>query len=124
MGGDTVHLFVDGSSERMALAYQRMPDRVRNCTVWCRTAEEALGVLKDYRVRLDSVSMAHDLNEFVHEDTRREDSGMQVVRWLEHKADEWQHCTFFVHGHGTGDVKMVKRLKQAGFTAELKRFGE
>lgn len=125
MGGeDKVHLFVDGSSERMALAYQRMPPAIRNSTVWCRTAEEAIQVLKDYRARLDAVSLVHDLNEFIQGDTRREDSGMEIVRMLEKSNEDWTGCTFIVHGHGVGDSKMVNRLQNAGFTATHKRFGQ
>lgn len=124
MEEDKVYLFVDGSPERMALAYQRMSSELQSHTVWCKTVEEAIEVLQNYRERLYFVSAAHDLNEFVKEDTRREDGGMEIVRWLTKSKEDWSHCEFVAHGHGSGDSKMVKRLKDTGFSASWRRFGE
>jgi hypothetical protein len=124
MGEDRVYLFVDGSPERMALAYQRMSNELQNNTVWCKTVKEAIGVLGGYRERLYLVSMCHDLNEFVKGDTRREDGGMEIARWLIKSKEDWSHCDFVAHGHGSGDSKMVKRLYEAGFAVSWRRFGE
>jgi hypothetical protein len=71
------------------------------------------------------ISLSHDLNEFVNGDTRREDGGMEIVRWLTKRSGRtWDHCKFIVHGHSASDAKMVKRLQKIGLTAEWRKFGE
>ena len=120
-----LNLFVDGSHERMAVAYHRMPSDIQNSTVWARTAEEAISALKDYCKEFQVVSFVHDLNENVRGDTRRDDSGMAIVRWLEKQnSDDWKHCKFIAHGWDASDSKMVYRLDRAGFNAKWFRFGE
>lgn len=124
MGEDLLILFLDGSNERMALAYQRMPEAVRNDVIWARTAEEGISVLKDYKDRLQVVYFDHDLNEDIHGDSRREDSGMEIVRWLEKQNSSTWNCKFIAHGwNETPNKKMVERLLVAGYAAEYRRFG-
>jgi len=125
MGSDGVLLFLDDDPNRAAVHYQRLSDEDRARTFWVRTVPEAIDVLIDYRVRLEQVSLEHDLNstEYVH--SGREDCGMEVVRWLEKRdATTYAHVQFIVHTWNEhAGPKMVNRLQKAGYKAELSRFG-
>lgn len=124
MGRDAI-LFMDDSPERAALAYQRMTPEDQNQTIWCKSASECISVLKDYADRLKKVYLDHDLggDEVTH--PGNENSGMEVVRYLEH-ADRKQFdgCLFIIHTHnGYAGPRMTERLISSGYEAKYEPFG-
>lgn len=123
--GEELILFIDGSQERAAVSYNRMSQYKRDRTIWARNVEEALPIFSDYRSRLKVVFLSNDLNEFIHGDMRREDSGAEIVRYLEKQpAIEFSGCVFVVQDHDkkVGE-KLTERLKKAGYSAIHKPFG-
>ena len=124
-------LFLDDSPERAVLAYERMPVKSREETIWCRTAEEAIVTLWDYRDRLDAVHLDHDLGGQEYVNTSREDCGMEVVRYLEKmsrdKPEEFKKlkaARFVIHSWNdhAGPI-MVERLLKIGLNVEYRPFG-
>lgn len=116
MGRDVI-LFLDDDPARAALAYKRLPAKVRDNVFWTQTVEETIDILKNYAERLFSVHLDHDLggDHYVH--SAREDCGMEVVRWLE-KQDpkKFEGCTFVLHSWNIpASIKMTERLKKAGY---------
>lgn len=122
---DTI-LFMDDLPERAALAYQRMTKEDREHTIWCKSASECVSVLKDYAEILKRVYLDHDLggDEVTH--PGNDNSGMAVVRYLEH-ADRklFDGCMFIVHTHNEyAGLKMNERLRAAGYKSHYAPFGE
>ncbi len=117
-------LFLDDAPERAALAYQRWPEEKRSNTIWCSTAEEAIGVLRDYVAVLTDAHLDHDLGT-QDQDPRSETSGMEVVRFLEKQdASNYRKCKFIIHSWNIHCAHiMYERLTKAGYTAELRPFG-
>lgn len=124
-------LFLDDSAQRAVLAYERMPEADRENTIWCRTAEEAIITLWDYRDRLDAVHLDHDLGGQEYVNTKREDCGMEVVRSLEKmshdKPEEFEKlkvARFVVHSwNGHAAPIMVERLTKLGLDVVCVPFG-
>lgn len=125
MGRDVI-LWMDDSYERTALAYQRMPEYERNSVIWCKTAFEAITVLKDYAERLSKVYLDYNLSgsEETSIHPGNQESGMEVVRFLEDSdPDTFKGCLFIVHTWDTfNGKKMVERLIYAGYKAEYRPF--
>jgi len=126
MGRD-VTLFLDDSHERAAVAYQRMSKDEANSTMWCRTAAEAISVLKDYSERLSKVYLDHDLGNDGEElpmHSGNDKSGMEVVRHLEDTdPDLFKGCLFIVHSYNSyAAPRMVERLIYAGYKAVYRPF--
>lgn len=124
-------LFLDDSPERAVLAHERMPVADRSKTIWCQTAEEAIVTLWDYRDRLDAVHLDHDLGGQEYVNTKREDCGMEVVRYLEKMAhdkpeefEKLKAAHFVIHSWNShaGPI-MVDRLSKIGLDVEYKPFG-
>lgn len=121
-------LFLDNDSARAALMYSRMKPEDRDSTIWCKTAEEAIVTLKDYAGSLTSAYLDSSLAENEYSDTRSENSGMEVVRFLE-KAPaklkiDLKACTFTVHTwDGVAGMKMFTRLFKAGYDVKYRPFG-
>lgn len=108
-------LFLDDSPERAAIAYQRMLSNVRDRVIWCATAEEAITTLKDYVDKLEVVMLDHDLGGYKYMNSKSEESGMEVIRFLEHFEDvgKLKKTIFVVHTHNIEAGKiMVERLKK------------
>lgn len=120
-----VILFLDDDPARAALAYQRMPAKLRDSTFWTTTVEETICILKDYAERLISVHLDHDLGgeHFVH--SAREDCGMEVVRWLvKQDPKPYEGCMFVVHTWNIpAGVKMTEKLREAGYKVQRVPFG-
>jgi len=76
-------LFLDDDPHRAVLAYNRMSEKDRDKTIWCKTAEEAIITLWDYRGQLERVYLDHDLGNEDYMNTKREDCGMEIIRHLE-----------------------------------------
>jgi hypothetical protein len=121
-------LFLDNDPARAALMYGRMKPEDRDSTIWCRTAEEAMITLNDYAGSLTSVYLDSSLIETEYSDIRSENSGMEVVRYLE-KAPaklkiDLKSCTFTVHTWDkAAGVKMFIRLFKAGYNVKYRPFG-
>jgi len=127
MGRDAI-LFLDDSPERAALAYQRMTPEDANHTIWCKSAEEAISVLKDYATRLKKVYLDHDLGgegEEVPMHSGNENSGMEVVRYLEKiEPATFYGCLFIVHSYNSfAGPRMSERLTHAGYSSKYEPFG-
>jgi len=123
MGEDLI-LYIEGSQERAAVAYNRMAPEHRDMTIWAKNPEEAISILKDYKHRLVLVFLSNDLNEFVRGDIRREDSGAEVVRFLERQDPDTFKCGFIVQDHDKViGKKLTNRLKAAGYRATHRPFG-
>ena len=124
-------LFLDDNPQRAVLAYNRMPEGDRSDTIWCTTAEETIITLWDYRDQLSRVHLDHDLGGQQYVNTKRDDCGMEVVRYLEKisrtKPDEFsklKDTEFIVHTWNAhaGPI-MVDRLKKLGLTVRYVPFG-
>lgn len=124
-------LFLDDDPRRAVLAHERMPKADIPNTIWCQTAQEAILTLWDYRDRLDAVHLDHDLGGQEYVNTKREDCGMEVVRYLEKmsrdKPEEFkklQTARFTIHSWNShaGPI-MVERLSKIGLDVEYKPFG-
>lgn len=124
-------LFLDDDPKRAALAYHRMKPEDRANTIWCQTAEETIITLKDYKYVLTKVLLDHDLgDEEFFSNIRREDCGMEVVRFLEKEAKDkysfepYKKMKFIIHTwNAYAGPKMVERLKAIGLDVEYKPFG-
>jgi hypothetical protein len=124
-------LFLDPDAKRAVLAHQRMTDEDQSNTIWCKTVLEAQTTLWNYRHELTRVHLEHDLGEQPYANTRSEDCGMELVRYLEnlsvHHGPEFQaykKMKFVIHtwNDHAGPI-MVERLRKIGLKVELKPFG-
>ena len=124
-------LFLDDDPQRAVLAYNRMPKGDRENTIWCTTAEETIITLWDYRDQLTTVRLDHDLGGEEYVNTKREDCGMEVVRYLEKmsrdKPEEFEklkQARFTVHSWNTHAAPiMVDRLSKIGLDVDYVPFG-
>ncbi len=124
-------LFLDPDPKRAVLAYQRMNEKDQSNTIWCKTFEEAQTTLYNYRTVLTEVRMEHDLNGTPYMNTRSEESGMEIVRYLErlsvhcgdtfgsYKKMKWIVHTWNSHAGPT----MVERLRKIGLQVNWVPFG-
>ncbi len=124
-------LFLDPDPKRAVLAHQRMTDEDRSNTIWAKTFEEGQVTIWNYRDELTEVHMEHDLSGTPYMNTRSEESGMEIIRYLEnlsihhtdvfpaYKKIKWTVHTWNDHA---GPI-MVERLRKIGLTVELKPFG-
>ncbi len=125
MREDKIILFLEDDPNRAALQFQRMNKADQERTFWVKTVPETIDMLKNYRERLDIVSLDHDLGgrQYVH--AAREDCGTEVVRWLESKDSMlYSHVRFIIHSHNTNAaVKMATRLQVKGYRVLYMPFG-
>lgn len=124
-------LFLDPDPQRAVLAHQRMSEEDQSKTIWCKTVLEAQTTLWNYRDELTRVHLEHDLAGQSYANTRREDCGMELVRYLEnlnvHHGNVWpafKKMKFIVHtwNDHAGPI-MVERLRKIGLNVELVPFG-
>jgi len=99
-------------------------------TIWCKTFLEAQTTLWNYRRELTRVHLEHDLGDHPYQNTASEESGMELVRFLEniHK-NYWPEFSeikakFIIHtwNEHAGPI-MVERLQRLGLDVEYKPFG-
>lgn len=119
-------LFMDDDPNRAALAYQRFSKEKRDNTIWCTSAAEAIDVLENYDV--DEAHLDHDLGGEHFVDSRREDCGMEVVRWIEHRSavelEKLRKCTFIIHSWNIPcAIQMAERLRKLGLKVQHIPFG-
>lgn len=125
-----MQLFLDDDPNRAALAYQRMTPEDQEKTIWCKTAEEAIITLRDYKHQLTKVMLDHDLGGEKYVNVKREDSGMEIVRWLERQAKNeaafrpFLSVEFIVHSYNSyAGPKMVERMRKLGLLSFYIPFG-
>lgn len=126
-----MNLFLDDDPARAAVTYNRMSEEERSSTIWCRTVEEAINTLRDFKDMLKKVDLDHDLEGLTFVHPGREDCGMEIVRFLEglsrNSPDEfkaYKAMHFIVHTWNTkAGSKMTERLQKIGLKAEYKPFG-
>ncbi len=124
-------LFMDDDPQRAVMAHERMPVADREQTIWCATAEEAIVTLWDYRDQLTLVRLDHDLGGESWVNTKREDCGMEVIRYLEKMSrdkpeefDKLKATHFVVHSWNSHAAPiMVERLAKIGLDVEYVPFG-
>lgn len=124
-------LFLDDEPQRAVLAYNRMSVEDRNNTIWCRTAEEAMLTIWDYRDVLKKVSLDHDLGGQEYMNTKREDCGMAIVRFLEKKAHKepeefkkLEDTLFVIHSWNNHAAPIMQdRLSKIGLNTVWIPFG-
>ena len=119
-------LFLDDDPHRAALAYQRFPPEKRDYTIWCTTAAEAIDILENYD--LSEAHLDHDLGgeHYVH--SGREDCGMEVIRWIEHRSpdelEKLKKTLFIVHSWNVpAALNMEVRLRALGLKVKRIPFG-
>ena len=126
-----MNLFLDPDSKRAALAFNRMSKEDQSSTIWCQTVLEAQTTLWNYRKELVNVWLEHDLGETPYQNTGSEQSGMELVRYLENlhrwypiEFSDFKKVKFVIHtwNEHAGPL-MVNRLKDIGLDVELKPFG-
>jgi hypothetical protein len=110
-------LFLDDDPQRAEVFLGLNPQ-----SVWVQTAAECIARLAE---TWDEVHLDHDLGGELFVDMKRDDCGMEVVRWLcleprPHLAP----ARFYVHSHNTfAATLMSMQLQVAGFAAEMRPFG-
>jgi len=126
-----VILFLDDNAQQAVLAYNRMSEEDRGNTIWCQTAEETTITLWDYRDQLSRVHLDHDLGGKQYVNTKREDCGMEVIRFLEKMSndtpdefDKLKETEFIIHTwNGHAGPQMVERLQKLGLNVAYVPFG-
>lgn len=124
-------LFLDKDPQRAVMAFNRMNKKDQENTIWCRTAEEAILTFWDYRDVLTEARLEHDLGDEPYANTRSEECGMEVVRFLERKhieeSEEFEklkNINIVVHTwNDHAGPLMTERLRKIGLKVELKPFG-
>ena len=104
----TAILFLDDDQDRRAAFKLREPDAHTMSSV-----PNCLYLLLQYGF-VDEVHLDHDLTGETYCDSDREDTGMEVVRWL--CCNPGSAGTVVVHTHNEiAAPKMVKALEAAGY---------
>lgn len=121
---DRVNVFLDDDQNRAALLHQRMPAKELQRTFWVKTVEETLDMLINYKERLQYVSLDHDLGGETYVHSGREDCGMEIVRWLEKRSEDYKHVVFIIHTWNEhAGKKMAVRLAAKGYRVLYRPFG-
>jgi hypothetical protein len=124
-------LFLDDDPIRAVMAYERMSQEDRDKTIWCKTVQEAIQTLWDYRDVLTKVMMEHDLNGEDYVNIKRDDVGMEVVRFIEniYKSNmneflKFRKIKFVIHTwNSVAGIKMTQRLAALYLDAHYIPFG-
>jgi hypothetical protein len=103
-------LFLDDSLIRTKRFQQACPSAL--CAF---TAEGIISILRGVG-KVDYLFLDHDLGDETFVDSRRPDTGMEVVRWIEENRPDLG--VVFVHSlNPYARKEMVARLKDAGYEA-------
>lgn len=117
-------LFLDDNPIRAALAYQRWPKAKRNSTIWVETAQEAISIFKEYREDMTEAHLDHDLGGTQYQDSRAENCGMEVVRFLEREPEKFTHIKIVCHSYNfPAGREMGARLQAKGYKVSVRPFG-
>ncbi len=124
-------LFLDPDPKRAVLAFQRMTPEDQGKTIWCKSYLEGQVTVWNYRDVLTHAHIEHDLGENAYMNTRSEESGMELVRYLEnlnkHYVPEFQELkkikwTIHTHNDHAGPI-MFDRMEKIGLDVEWIPFG-
>ncbi len=124
-------LFVDPDAKRAVLAHQRMTEEDQGKTIWAKTYLECQVTVWNYRNELTEVHLEHDLGGVPYMNTRSEESGMEIVRYLERLYEHYQpefqalkkvKWTIHTWNDHAGPI-MLKRLEELGLDVEWVPFG-
>lgn len=124
-------LFVDPDPKRAVLAFQRMNEEDRSNTIWAKTYTEAQTTLWVYRDELTEVRMEHDLSGISYMNTRSEESGMEIVRYLEKLSvhydnvfPAYQKIKWVIHSYNDhASPTMIERMRKIGLKVDWVPFG-
>jgi len=118
VSNDVKTLFLDDSKERHKIAREYFGGYWVDVT-WCWTAEEAIRALQSRRYNV--VFLDHDLGGEQMVDSKRPDTGMEVVRWIvKHKPPI---DSIVIHSWNMSASKeMCARLIEAGYNASRSPF--
>jgi len=110
-------LFLDDDPKRAERFLRDVP-----AAVWVKSVAECLPRLVE---AWDEVHLDHDLEGKTLVDTNREDSGMEIIRWLcKEPRPHLSQTRFFVHTHNlVAGLLMVLQMHESGYTAEFRPFG-
>jgi len=117
-------LFLDDDPNRAAITYQRWSPERTNRTIWCHTAQETIDTLRDYS--LAEVHLDHDLEGPQFLDPRHQNSGMEVVRWIEAQPElsKFADTLFIIHSHHLrAGFEMLERLENLRLRVKYIPFG-
>lgn len=124
-------LFLDKDPQRAVMAFNRMNKEDQSNTIWCRTAQEAILTFWDYRDVLTEARLEHDLGDEQYANTRSEECGMEVVRFLERKSieeseefEKLKRIKIVIHSWNEHAAPIMEdRLRKIGLNVKLKPFG-
>ncbi len=90
--------------------------------MWVKSVAECLPRLIE---TWEEIHLDHDLEGQTLVDPKREDSGMEVIRWLcKEPRPHLRQTRFFVHTHNfVAGLLMVLQMHDSGYTAEFRPFG-
>ena len=122
---DKIIVFLDDDPSRAALQFKRMNKEDQHRTFWVQTVKDTLNLLRDYRLRLDIVSLGYGLNGNSPIHPASDKCGMEVVRWLEKQPSSlYSHTRFIIHTWNIkAGVKMTQRLRAKGYKVLNVPFG-
>ena len=125
MREDRVIVFLTADPKRAAIAYQRMLDSDSNRTFWVQTVSETIDMLTNYRERLETVHLEHDLESQGYSHPSSEESGTEIVRFLEKKDPvDYEHVKFIINTwNESAGNRMTDRLREAGYNVRYQPFG-
>jgi hypothetical protein len=110
-------LFLDDDPKRAKRFLEQVP-----AAVWVKSVAECLPRLSEV---WDEIHLDHDLEGETLVDVNRNDSGMEVIRWLcQEPRPHLSETFFFVHTHNfAAGLLMVLQLHEHGYKAEFRPFG-
>jgi hypothetical protein len=125
MREEMIIVFLTADPKRAAIAYKRMLESEQNRTFWVQTVAETLDMLENYRERLETVHLEHDLAEEGYSHPSSEESGTEIVRWLEKRDPvDYEHVKFIINTwNSSAGKKMTDRLREAGYDVTFQPFG-
>jgi len=118
-------LFLDDNEERWNKALENFEELLPKSYAisemkWAQTAQECIQMLQDEQ--WDAVSLDHDLGGEVHVDSNREDTGMEVVRWI--IANRAEIPFIIVHSWNIPAARrMCEQLRMHYYQVLMKPFG-
>ena len=110
-------LFLDDDPLRAQLFLQDHPQ-----AIWVTTVADCVARLEE---TWDEVHLDHDLGGKTFVDSRAEDCGMEVIRWLcKEPRSHLKGTLFFVHTHNAAaGLLMVLQIHACGYKGEFRPFG-
>jgi hypothetical protein len=91
--------------------------------VWVQTVAECIDRLAE---SWDEIHLDHDLGGQTYVDSAESDCGMEVIRWLcQEPREHLRNVRFFIHTHNMiAGMLMVIQMRQSGYVAEFRPFGQ